>query len=402
MEQILQGEARAAVLRQLPRLLLPWYDKNKRDLPWRKDTDPYRVWVSEIMLQQTRVEAAKEHYIRFLRELPTVQALAACPEERLLKLWEGLGYYSRARNLQKAARIVAAEGFPDTAEGWKKLPGIGDYTAGAIVSIAFQKPAAAVDGNVIRVLSRLLGDARPAEALKTSFQKELQPALPQGRCGDFTQSLMELGATVCLPASPLCLTCPLLALCQTKSDALPLPKAKPARRQVSMTLFLFMQAGKAALVRRTAGVLQGMYGFYFVEEALSPAAARQKLQQAGFTNFILGAPQAHRHVFTHIEWDMAAYPVQLPPPAPADAEAAAFSPAERAACSPAAEGPLAAAAPQGFSAAAFDAAFAPAAHADAAALEWYAPAEIRKNISLPSAFRWCLPLLSAAEGEKEG
>ena len=394
MEQILQGEARAAVLRQLPRLLLPWYDKNKRDLPWRKDTDPYRVWVSEIMLQQTRVEAAKEHYIRFLRELPTVQALAACPEERLLKLWEGLGYYSRARNLQKAARIVAAEGFPDTAEGWKKLPGIGDYTAGAIVSIAFQKPAAAVDGNVIRVLSRLLGDARPAEALKTSFQKELQPALPQGRCGDFTQSLMELGATVCLPASPLCLTCPLLALCQTKSDALPLPKAKPARRQVSMTLFLFMQAGKAALFRRTAGVLQGMYGFFYVEEALSPAAARQKLQKAGLQNFALGAPQAHRHVFTHIEWDMAAYLVQLPPPAPADAAPQGFSPA--------AEGPLAAAAPQGFSAAAFDAAFAPAAHADAAALEWYAPAEIRKNISLPPAFRWCLPLLSAAEGEKEG
>ena len=393
MEQCLQGEARAAVLRQLPQLLLPWYDKNKRDLPWRKDTDPYRVWVSEIMLQQTRVEAAKEHYIRFLRALPTVQALAACPEERLLKLWEGLGYYSRARNLQKAARIVAAEGFPDTAEGWKKLPGIGDYTAGAIVSIAFQKPAAAVDGNVVRVLSRLLGDARPADVLRPCLQKELPPALPHERCGDFTQSLMELGATVCLPASPLCLTCPLLSLCQTKSDALPLPKAKPARRQVSMTLFLFMQAGRAALVRRTAGVLQGMYGFYFVEEALSPAAARQKLQKAGLQNFALGAPQAHRHVFTHIEWDMAAYPVQFPPPAPADAAPQGLSPA--------AEGPLAAAAPQGFSAAAFDAAFAPAAHADAAALEWYAPAEIRKNISLPSAFRWCLPLLRE-EGEKEG
>ena len=140
---------------------------------------------------------------------------------------------------------------------------------------------------------------------------------------------MELGATVCLPASPLCLTCPLLALCQTKSDALPLPKAKPARRQVSMTLFLFMQAGKAALVRRTAGVLQGMYGFYFVEEALSPAAARQKLQKAGLQNFALGAPQAHRHVFTHIEWDMAAYPVQLPPPAPADAAPQGFSPQPR-------------------------------------------------------------------------
>lgn len=182
------------------------------------------------MLQQTRVEAAKEHYIRFLRELPTVQELAACPEDKLFKLWEGLGYYSRARNLQKAAKIVAETDFPHTAAELKKLPGIGDYTAGAIASIAFEQPSPAVDGNVIRVLSRLLGDSRSPEALKTAFAEELAPAYPEKRRGDFTQSLMELGATVCLPSSPLCLTCPLFALCKTRGDAPAAKKQKSERR----------------------------------------------------------------------------------------------------------------------------------------------------------------------------
>lgn len=364
MEQILQGEARAAVLRQLPQLLLPWYDRNKRDLPWRKNTDPYRVWVSEIMLQQTRVEAAKEHYIRFLHELPTVQALADCPEDKLLKLWEGLGYYSRARNLQKAAKIVAAEGFPDTVEGWKKLPGIGDYTAGAVVSIAFQKPAAAVDGNVIRVLSRLLGDGRPIDVLKGAFTKELQPALSQERCGDFTQSMMELGATVCLPSSPVCLTCPLLSLCRTRSDALPAQKIKPPRKAVPMTLFLFVCGGKAALVRREEGVLRGMYGFFYTEEALSAGEAAARLRAAGLQNFAVGAPHAHRHVFTHLEWDMNAYPVF--------AEQVSL---------------------QGE-------AFGAVPHAAPDMLEWYTLADIEQSISLPSAFRWCLAVLRRAMEER--
>ena len=340
-------------LSALPALLLPWYDEHKRDLPWRENTDPYRVWVSDIMLQQTRVEAAKEHYIRFLRALPNVQALADCPEDKLFKLWEGLGYYSRARNLQKAARIVAQSGFPATAQDWKKLPGIGDYTAGAICSIAFEEDSPAVDGNVIRVLSRLLGDGRAQETLKGAFAEALRPAYPPTRRGDFTQSLMELGATVCTPLSPQCLLCPLLSLCKTRGDALPAKREKPPRRQTDATLFLLTDGARAALCKRTDGVLRGMYGFFMLEQSMDAEEARRFLQAAGFRNAALGAPAAHRHVFTHVEWNMTAYPVRLPP----DADLTKL-------CSPVCGAP-----------------------------EWFELQAIAREISLPSAFRWCLPLL---------
>ena len=357
MEQILTADGRAEALRQLPALLLPWYDTNKRDLPWRINTDPYRVWISEIMLQQTRVEAAKEHYIRFLRELPTAADLAACPEEKLLKLWEGLGYYSRARNLQRAAKIVAETGFPRTAAELKKLPGIGDYTAGAIASIAFGQPAPAVDGNVIRVLSRLLGDGRSPEMLKTAFAEELAPAYPAQRRGDFTQSLMELGATVCTPTSPLCLTCPLFVLCRTRSDALPLPRKKPERRQSEKTLLLFRRGEEAALCRRADGVLRGLYGFFAIEERMTAAQVRDFLQRAGMKNFFVGKPKAHRHVFSHLEWEMTAYTVD------SEEDARALH------------------------------AVAGKEHSPFAELAYFPVAAIEREISLPSAFRWCLPLL---------
>lgn len=309
METLYSENERSCVLKQLPRLLLPWYDRCKRTLPWRKNTDPYRVWISEIMLQQTRVEAAKEHYIRFLRELPTVEALAACPEDKLLKLWEGLGYYSRARNLQKAAKIIAANGFPETADEWKQLPGIGDYTAGAIASIAFEQPSPAVDGNVIRVLSRLLADSKKQEQLKKIFADELSFAYPEKRRGDFTQSLMELGATICTPASPLCLTCPLFSLCKTKSDALPLRKEKPQRRKFYKTLFVFCNGTRLALYRRAEGVLKGTYGFFSAERKMNAAQAEDFLRRAGLKNFALGAPLEHTHVFSHLEWEMTAFAV---------------------------------------------------------------------------------------------
>ena len=357
MNEHFEENDRANALRELPDRLLPWYDQNKRDLPWRQNTDPYRVWVSEIMLQQTRVEAAKEHYIRFLRALPTVRDLADCPEDKLLKLWEGLGYYSRARNLQKAAKIVAESGFPQTAEGWKQLPGIGDYTAGAIASIAFGLPVPAVDGNVIRVLSRLLGDARPVETLKTAFARELAPALPRTRCGDFTQSLMELGATVCVPSSPLCLVCPLLPLCKTRSDALPAAKNKPERRRQTLTLFLFSDGNAAALCRRSSGVLRGMYGFFTVEAALDTEQAADFLRSAGLHDFCLGDAKAHRHVFSHLEWEMTAYPVHT------NATFASLSAVE------------------GFQ------------HTDFSCLEIFPVDEIRRAVSLPSAFRWCVEWL---------
>ena len=330
--------------------LLAWYDKNRRDLPWRENTDPYRVWVSEIMLQQTRVEAAKDHYIRFLRELPTVSALAACPEDKLLKLWEGLGYYSRAKNMQKAAREIAARGgFPDTAEELEKLPGVGKYTAGAIASISFGKPSPAVDGNVVRVLSCILGDVAPQDVLRGRYFAELAPAYPKERRGDFTQSLMELGALLCLPASPKCLLCPVCGICETKSDALPLKKEKPARKETDMTVFIFKNEGGLWLKKRESGVLSGLTEFYNTEEKLSAAQAETFLCCAGLQNVSLKRAGTHKHVFTHLIWHMTAYIAET---------------GENIAALPA------------FS-----------------ALRFYTKEEAEKSISLPSAFRWCLKFI---------
>ena len=348
MEQTITDAARAALYAELPALLLPWYDKNKRDLPWRANKDPYRVLVSELMLQQTRVEAAREHYIRFVRELPTAAALAACPEDKLFKLWEGLGYYSRARNLQRAAQAVCEHGFPRTAEGLKKLPGVGEYTAGAVASIAFEQPAPAVDGNVVRVLSRYLGDALPAAQLRKRYAEELAPVYPAGRCGDFTQSLMELGATVCVPSSPLCLACPLLGGCRTKSDALPIPEKKPERRKTSVTMLLFYAGERVAIWRRKEGVLRGMYAFYTEERALTEGGLAARLASCGAGGAKIGQPTAHRHVFSHIEWEIAAYPVDC---AGCEAEiAASFG------------------------------------------VVFYPLSEVKAALSLPSAYRWALRL----------
>ena len=363
--------AREQKLARLPALLLPWYDENRRDLPWRENTDPYRVWVSEIMLQQTRVEAAKEHYIRFVRALPDVYALAACPEEKLFKLWEGLGYYSRARNLQRAAKIAAERGFPQDADGWRALPGVGSYTAGAVCSICFGQPTPAVDGNVVRVLSRLLGDGRPQATLRPAFERELAPAYPRVRCGDFTQSLMELGATVCLPASPLCTACPRLSLCKTKSDALPAREKKAERRKTAVTLLLFSDGERLALCKRREGVLRGMYGFFCIETSLSEKEAGDFLSAAGLSSFRIGAPARHKHVFTHIEWEMAAYPVSLPAGGAEAGEGAPFDPAGALRLP---EELL----PEG------------CAHSLFADIGWFSRGYVKSRLSLPSAFRWAL------------
>ena len=352
----MEEKQRKQILQSLPPLLLEWYDRNKRDLPWRKDTDPYRVWISEIMLQQTRVEAAREHYIRFLRELPTVQALADCPEDKLLKLWEGLGYYSRARNLQKAAAIVAKNGFPHTAAELKKLPGIGEYTAGAIASICFEESAPAVDGNVVRVLSRVLADGRSQDTLKKVLAEELSASYPPARRGDYTQSLMELGATVCLPSSPLCLTCPLLCVCEAKSDAFPLRKEKPKRRIFYKTLFVFCDKTRIALYRREEGVLRGTYAFFSIGREMDKGQAEAFLRLAGLKNFSLGSPLKHTHVFSHLEWHMTAYTVY------SEEDAAKLT------------------LPAGESA---DAPFSALFYAERSAA--------KREFSLPSAYRWALP-----------
>ena len=247
-------------LSRLPAPLLQWYRANRRILPWREDPRPYRVWVSEIMLQQTRVEAVLPYYERFLRELPDIPALAAAPEEQLLKLWEGLGYYSRVRNLQKAARVVCEQyggKLPGDYEAVKALPGIGEYTAGAICSIAFGLPTPAVDGNVLRVVCRITGDETPVDspALKRRCREELAPLYPEGAAGDFTQALMELGAMVCLPGgAPRCGECPAREFCAACAsgdpERLPVKPPKKPRRIEQRRVWVVLSPAGVLLHRR--------------------------------------------------------------------------------------------------------------------------------------------------------
>ena len=310
--------------------LLSWYRRGHRDLPWRQNPHPYRVWVSEIMLQQTRVEAVKPYYERFLHTLPTVQALADCPEEQLLKLWEGLGYYSRVRNLQKAAQqIVSLHGglLPADYHQLKQLPGIGDYTAGAIASIAFDLPVPAVDGNVLRVLTRVTGCSDDISLPKTkeSFRQLLLEVEPQPGAGDFNQSLMELGATVCLPNSaPQCLLCPLAQFCsahqQGQETDFPVKAPKKARRCEERTLLLFEleQSGERFTLlhrRPSKGVLAGMWEFPALEQTATEQTVRQAAEELastfGFSVQSVLPAKPSKHIFTHIEWRMTAWRISV-------------------------------------------------------------------------------------------
>lgn len=299
---------------RIPAPLLSWYRANKRTLPWRENPTPYRVWVSEIMLQQTRVEAVKEYYARFMRELPTVEALAACEEEKLLKLWEGLGYYSRARNLQKAAKLlVSVYGgeFPSDIESLKSLPGVGSYTAGAIASIAFGKRVAAVDGNVFRVAARLEENPTPID--KPAYRKYLEETLSavypeEGKaCAEFTQSLFELGALVCKPQSPDCKNCPLNSLCranQKGTQALfPVMPEKRGKRQERVGVFLIETPSGFCIRRREEGVLKGMNEF--PSALLSEGETPEKiLNEWGMSAFTEVKRKKYVHIFTHIRWDI--------------------------------------------------------------------------------------------------
>ena len=299
--------------------LLPWYDENARDLPWRQDPTPYRVWVSEIMLQQTRIEAAKGYFARFMAALPGVSDLAAAEEETVLKLWEGLGYYSRARNLHKAAkRIVEEHGgeLPASYAALRALPGIGDYTAGAVASIAFGLPEPAVDGNVLRVCSRLTAcaDRVGDERVKRGFREALRAQYPAGRCGDFTSALMELGETVCTPGTPDCGACPLAGLCAAhaagEETAYPVLPAKKPRRIQPRTIFLLDCEGRIALQKRPdRGLLAGLWelpgadGTLTKDEVLARAAAWGcEPTEAAFCGEAV-------HVFSHIEWRMTGWRV---------------------------------------------------------------------------------------------
>ena len=309
-------------MKTLPDILCRWFAGNKRDLPWRQDKNPYHIWLSEIMLQQTRVEAVIPYYERFLAACPTVHDLAALEEQKLLKLWEGLGYYSRARNLQKTARILCEQYggiFPADFHALHSLPGIGDYTAGAIGSIAFGLLVPAVDGNVLRVMARLSSDSRPIDdpKVKKEITAQVQRLLPAGQSGDFNQALMELGATVCLPhGAPKCHACPAASLCTAfqQGTALSLPTRTPKkpRKIQQRTILLLHWQGKIAVRRRPAkGLLAGLWELPAYEGILPPDALRQALAQDGFSVREILSLRPAKHIFTHIEWHMSGYDITL-------------------------------------------------------------------------------------------
>lgn len=305
------------ILSWLPARLLPWYRKNARDLPWRKDRVPYHVWLSEIMLQQTRVEAVRGYYDRFLQAFPTVEDLAKSDDERLMKLWEGLGYYSRARNLKKTAQIISFDlggEFPQSVRALKELPGIGAYTAGAIASICFDERAPAVDGNVLRVCTRLCACEKDVtdEKVKAEIADALSKIYPDC-AGEFTQSLMELGATVCLPnAEPLCDVCPMRELClaraQGKQRSFPVKQPKKARRTEKRTVFILSCSGRYALVKRQEkGLLAGLWQFPDTVGELSAQQALDLLSSWGLRPTELLKAVEKKHIFTHITWQMTGY-----------------------------------------------------------------------------------------------
>lgn len=287
-------------------LLLDWFAENKRVLPWRGARTPYSVWVSEIMLQQTRVEAVKDYYLRFMQKFPTAEALASASEDEVLKAWEGLGYYSRARNLHKAAKQIAKEGFPQTYEGIRALAGVGDYTAGAISSIAFSLPRPAVDGNVLRVMTRYFADGSNIDepATKKKFIELLTRAYPR-EAGDFCEALMELGAIVCVPnGAPVCGACPWSGLCKAhlagEEERFPVRNDKKARKIVEATVCVLAHEGKYALEKRgNKGLLANLWQFPFFEE-------RTGAEQFGK---VLRTKRA-KHIFTHVEWHMTGHLVE--------------------------------------------------------------------------------------------
>ena len=303
--------------------LLKWFAGHARVLPWREEPTPYRVWVSEIMLQQTRVEAVKPYFERFTKRLPDVEALAECPEDELLKLWEGLGYYNRVRNMQKAAIQVMEEHggkLPADYEKLLKLKGIGSYTAGAIASIAYQIPVPAVDGNVFRILTRVAAD--DTDIMKPSFrtllEKELREVM-QGMemPGAFNQALMELGAIVCVPnGEPLCDQCPWYSFCETRKrglwQELPVKKKAKGRRIEERTVLVIRDGERVVLKRRPKkGLLAGLYEFPNEPGTLTEDEALRAVQDMHLHPMRIQRLEEAKHIFSHVEWHMQGYMVEV-------------------------------------------------------------------------------------------
>ncbi|MFW5436190.1 A/G-specific adenine glycosylase [Paenibacillus apiarius] len=322
--------------RYFSRELLIWYRANRRDLPWRRHSNPYYTWVSEIMLQQTRVETVKPYFERFIAKFPTVEALADAPEEEVLKSWEGLGYYSRARNLQAAAKEVKTQyggQVPDDKAKVSALKGIGPYTSGAIMSIAFNRPEPAVDGNVMRVLSRYfrLHDDIAKPATRAHMEHLAQELIPEGCASDFNQALMELGALVCTPKSPACLPCPVMEHCAGRlaGEELELPvktKAKPPKpelRYAALIAGMGEHAGKVLVRQRPAtGLLAKMWelphllvpkqaGLIGMSESEAMDVLRGGLLAQGIDAVPIDRWVDAEHTFSHIHWQMRVFRCEL-------------------------------------------------------------------------------------------
>ena len=302
-------------------LLLDWYDANRRVLPFRGTRDPYAVWISEIMLQQTRTDTVSGYYTRFLNRFPNIAALAQADEQEVLKYWEGLGYYSRARNLHKAAQIMQREyggRFPAAYEGIRALPGVGDYTAAAVASIAYRLPYPAIDGNLTRVLARVHGVredvGRPS--VKRLIHELGEREIDRERPGDWNQALMDLGATICVPGTPDCARCPLQAQCdayaQGDADQLPIRAAARPPVPVDVGVGWVISEGRVLMIKRDAALLKGLWTFLLCEGDSTPEGMARKLEALGMqANRIIPLGEA-RHVFTHRIWNMQLYRVDLP------------------------------------------------------------------------------------------
>ena len=300
--------------------LVEWFRENQRDLPWRKRMDAYRVWISEIMLQQTRVEAVKPYYERFLKELPDVKALAEVPEDRLLKLWEGMGYYNRARNLKEAAcQIMEKYGgrFPETYEEIRGLKGIGNYTAGAVSSFVYGVRKPAVDGNVLRVVTRITADWSDITkaGTRTKVEREVEEVIPAEAAGDFNQSLIELGAIVCVPnGEPKCGICPVSGIClahaQGRETEFPVKAKKKERRIEKRTILVFRDNEKAAVRKRPdTGLLAGLYEFPGTEGHLKQPEVVRYAKSLGLMPIRVKKLGSAKHIFSHVEWHMVGYEV---------------------------------------------------------------------------------------------
>ena len=302
--------------------LVSWYRENKRDLPWRENQDPYRIWVSEIMLQQTRVEAVKPYYERFLKELPTVKDLAEAPEDKILKLWEGLGYYNRVRNMQKAAQQVMVDfcgEFPGTYEEILTLKGIGNYTAGAISSFAYGLPKPAVDGNVLRVITRILGDESDImkQSAKTRIESALEKIIPVDAASDFNQGLIELGAIVCVPnGEPKCEACPVASYCKARkeglTDKIPVKSKAKERRVEKKTILIFRDGEKIAISKRgKKGLLAGLYELQNEPGHMTVEEVTKFSKEIGLMPIHIKELSPAKHIFSHVEWHMIGYEIRV-------------------------------------------------------------------------------------------